>query len=338
MFAPVAAVAAAASLLAAAPAGLRAAEPSCHAQAQGLDSFCEIEGARLHFVDWGGQGQPLILLGGFGDSARIFDELAPLLARDHRVYAFTRRGFGRSQGAAADYRAERLAADVVELMDALGIRTADLVGHSAAGGEMVLVAQRHPERVRRLVYLDAAYDRSEALALEAGEPTPRRPPPSALLSYEAFAAWRASALGSSSPAIEANARQTLRLEDGALKPATPPSRMAAIATAGLLTVPPSYSAIAAPSLAIYASKLHPEQLPPEATAEQRAASRAYALRRIRPWMLREQARFLESAPCGVAIEPDWATHYLFLQRPAWTADTIRSFLSDPNPCRWQASG
>lgn len=327
---------AAACLLAAAPSAAPSAASACRAQALGADSFCQVDGARLHFVDWGGAGPALILIPGFGDSARIFDELAPRLAHGHHVYALTRRGFGQSQATSDDVRAERFGDDVIALMDGLGVAQADLVGHSAGGAEMVLVARSRPARVRRLVYLDAAYDRTDALQLEAAEPTPRRPPADALRSYSAFAAWRAATIGAASPAIEANARQTLSLEADSLKPVTPPQRALAIANGGLLSVPPAYGVITAPSLAIYAPKTHPEQIPPEATPAQREASRAYALAHIRPWMLREQARFLETAPCGVALEPGWATHYLFLQRPDWTAATIRAFLETPTPCQFSS--
>ena len=62
----------------------------------GQDSFCTVAGLRLHFVDWGGSGSAVILLTGLGDSARIFDDFAPLLNRGHRVIAITRRGYGGS--------------------------------------------------------------------------------------------------------------------------------------------------------------------------------------------------------------------------------------------------
>src|SRR5690606_6694013 len=104
---------------------------------------------------------------------------------------------------------------------------------------------------------------------------------------------------------------------------------------GLLAVAPDYGAIAAPSLALYAPKDQPEQLPALARDSDRAASVAYGLRRIRPWMLREQARFLETAPCGVALEVPSATHFFHLQRAEWSAGVILSFLNAGSPCDWR---
>ena len=48
----------------------------------------------LHYLDWGGNKQPLLLLAGLGDSSYVFTELAPLLTSDFRVIAVTRRDTG----------------------------------------------------------------------------------------------------------------------------------------------------------------------------------------------------------------------------------------------------
>ena len=49
---------------------------------------------RLEVLDWGGSGRALVLLAGGGDTAHVFDDFAPKLARDFHVYGITRRGFG----------------------------------------------------------------------------------------------------------------------------------------------------------------------------------------------------------------------------------------------------
>jgi len=326
------------SLLLAAPAWAAVPAASCRAPALGTDAFCQANGARLHFVDWGGQGPPLILLAGFGDTARAFDSLAPRLTAGRHVYAFTRRGFGLSDRTPGNYAAATIAADVTAMMDALGIARADLAGHSIGGAELVMVARDHPDRVGRLVYLDAAYDRSDALRLEAADPGRRAPTAGDLASYEALVKWRAEAVGVEASAMDANIRQLFAWNGVSLAPRSGPEVTAAIAAGGLLAVAPDYAAIAAPSLAFYAPKDQPEQLPATASPENRAASVAYGLRHIRPWMLREQARFLETAPCGVALEVPGATHYLHLRRPDWTARTMLSFLDAPSPCDWRPAG
>jgi len=67
----------------------------------------------LEVLDWGGSGQPLVLLAGLGNTAHIFDSFAPKLTDRYRVYGITRRGFGASSMPASGYSADRLADDVL---------------------------------------------------------------------------------------------------------------------------------------------------------------------------------------------------------------------------------
>jgi pimeloyl-ACP methyl ester carboxylesterase len=55
------------------------------------EDFFDSNGVRLHFLDWGGGGRDLVLLGGLGATAHLFRGLAPRLAERFRVTAFTRR-------------------------------------------------------------------------------------------------------------------------------------------------------------------------------------------------------------------------------------------------------
>lgn len=60
------------------------------------ERFFDSGGVRLHYIDWGGDGRPLVLLAGLGGSAHIYGGLAPRLASRFRVAGLTRRGHGRS--------------------------------------------------------------------------------------------------------------------------------------------------------------------------------------------------------------------------------------------------
>src|SRR5689334_3448845 len=76
----------------------------------------------LEVLDWGGRGRPLILLAGAGNTAHVFDQFAPKLTAQHRVYGITRRGFGASSRPAAsvkNYSATRLSTDVLAVINAL---------------------------------------------------------------------------------------------------------------------------------------------------------------------------------------------------------------------------
>jgi non-heme chloroperoxidase len=112
----------------------------------------------LEVLDWGGSGRALILLSGEGDTAHVFDQLAPKLNSNRHVYAITRRGFGASSSPDPkdeNYTADRLGDDVLAVMDTLRIDKPVIAGHSIAGEELSSIGSRHPERVSGLIYLDA---------------------------------------------------------------------------------------------------------------------------------------------------------------------------------------
>ena len=65
------------------------------------------------------RGHPILLLPGLGATAHSYDELAPLLAKKHRVVAMTRRGTGNSSKPDFGFDTPRLAQDVLQVMDAM---------------------------------------------------------------------------------------------------------------------------------------------------------------------------------------------------------------------------
>jgi pimeloyl-ACP methyl ester carboxylesterase len=132
---------------------------------RGKDGFLSVTGVRLHYVDWGGTGEPLLFLTGLGDSAHRFDEFASNFVDRFHVLGLTRRGQAESGTPPDGYDTSTLADDVKGFLDALKITRANIVGHSIAGDEMTLLAGRHPEHVGKLVYMDAAYDRARSYEL-----------------------------------------------------------------------------------------------------------------------------------------------------------------------------
>jgi pimeloyl-ACP methyl ester carboxylesterase len=112
---------------------------------------------KLEVLDWGGSGRPLVLLAGLGNTAHVFDDFAPKLTSEYHVYGITRRGYGASSAPASGYTADRLGDDVLAVLDALKLDRPVLVGHSIAGEELSSIANRHPERVAGLIYLEAGH-------------------------------------------------------------------------------------------------------------------------------------------------------------------------------------
>jgi non-heme chloroperoxidase len=131
----------------------------------------------VEVVDFGGPstagGKVIVLLAGMGGTAHAFDEFAPKLAKTHRVFGVTRRGFGASSVPASGYGADRLGDDVLAVMDALKLTRPILVGHSLGGEELSSIGSRHPELVSGLIYLDAGY----VYAYAAPGAEPMTPPP-----------------------------------------------------------------------------------------------------------------------------------------------------------------
>jgi len=299
-----------------------------------MDSQCVANGVSLHFVDWGGRGGDLLLLAGLDDSARIFDELAPLLATQHHVIAVTRRGFGHSTLTPDPTDAASLAADVREFIRAVGMRQVDLVGHSISGLELTRIAISDPQLVRRLVYLDAATDKSALVGLVEKDPLGSRDPPaSALATVGTLTAWTQQLLKSHSPAIEANLRQVYDEGPNGLTFRTPKAVEAAV-VAGMFTDHPNYGPIRAPALALYSDYSSADQVPPGTSAASRLAGDMFARTVYQPWQALEKARFRLQMTCGRTIDLHRTGHYLFLERPRETADWINSFLGSVNPCAW----
>lgn len=102
-----------------------------------------------------GQGQPLLLLhGGLSSSLDWYAQL-PELSRQFKVVSIDSRGHGHSTLGQQPYGYTLLANDVLAVMDQLGLSSADVAGWSDGGNIALLLAQRHPERVRRVLAISA---------------------------------------------------------------------------------------------------------------------------------------------------------------------------------------
>ncbi len=114
----------------------------------------DLTGLRVRYVRKG-RGPALVLLHGLGSSIYTWADLIPALARDHDVVALDLPGFGGSD-IPDDLLSSVYPATVLGLMDRLGIARATLAGNSLGGAVAVVLAARHPERVRRLMLIDSA--------------------------------------------------------------------------------------------------------------------------------------------------------------------------------------
>jgi len=111
-------------------------------------------GTTIH-VRVGGAGPAVVLLHGYGETGDMWIDLAANLARDHTVVVPDLRGMGLSAKPAGGFDKKTQAGDVTGVMAALQVQQADVVAHDIGNMVAFQVAAQQPDRVRRLVLIDA---------------------------------------------------------------------------------------------------------------------------------------------------------------------------------------
>jgi pimeloyl-ACP methyl ester carboxylesterase len=111
-------------------------------------------GIRLHYRDWGGDGDPILLLHGLSSNSRIWDLPARTLASRRRVIALDLRGHGLSDVPDDGYGFEETVADVIAFLDVLGLDSVAIAGHSWGANVALCLAAGHPARATGVVLVD----------------------------------------------------------------------------------------------------------------------------------------------------------------------------------------
>ncbi|GAB2690627.1 alpha/beta fold hydrolase [Thalassiella azotivora] len=113
---------------------------------------------RMYYEVHGEGGTPMVLLhGGLFDVDQQFGALIPSLAAGRRVVAAEFQGHGRTNDVDRPLTSAHLAADVIGLLDHLGLDQVDVLGFSVGGAVALHLAIHHPERVRRLVVSSVSF-------------------------------------------------------------------------------------------------------------------------------------------------------------------------------------
>lgn len=291
--------------------------------------FTTADGVELHYVDWGGRGEPLILLPGGCDTAWIFGDIAPQLTKQARVTSLTPRGCGASGRPASGYGVDNHVADIAAFMDSLGIQRAVFAGHSLGGGKITQFARKHPTRVKGLIYLDTAFGYvAPGLEEKLGAGIAALSSKDPLASMEQ---WRQSArlwdLGAWSPARDRNVAEiftvtsTGRLERRYRTPANSRIDLTRDIKAGVY----AGTQIRHPALMIFSMD----------TDSDRSRNFPPALRReIAPLAAETQRRRKEEIAAFRAngknvriVELRHTAHYCFVQRPEKVVQLMGEFLA-----------
>jgi pimeloyl-ACP methyl ester carboxylesterase/ABC-type molybdate transport system substrate-binding protein len=130
------------------------------------DRFLEVNGLRIHYLDWGAAGkQPLILLHGIGRVAHTFDHVVSHFNESYHVMALDLRGHGESgwdpEGA---YLVEDYVEDIVRFVDALSLRNIVVWGNSTGGRVAQVFAGMRPDLVAAVIVEDVGPERPREIA------------------------------------------------------------------------------------------------------------------------------------------------------------------------------
>jgi pimeloyl-ACP methyl ester carboxylesterase len=111
---------------------------------------------RLHFVDWGNEdAPPLLLIHGGRDHARNWDWVARDLRRDYHVIAPDLRGHGDSEWAiGGHYTVQEFVLDIAQLIMTLDLAPLTIIGHSLGGSIAVNYTSVFPDNVKKLVSIE----------------------------------------------------------------------------------------------------------------------------------------------------------------------------------------
>jgi 3-oxoadipate enol-lactonase len=120
----------------------------------------------LYYEVHGPEGaKPLLLIAGLGHSSKLWFRQVPEFSKHFETIIFDNRGVGQSDKPDEPYSVAGMAADVIGLLDHLGIEQAHVLGASMGGYVAQEIAIEHPERVKRLVLLCTHYGGPEYLEL-----------------------------------------------------------------------------------------------------------------------------------------------------------------------------
>jgi pimeloyl-ACP methyl ester carboxylesterase len=135
--------------------------------------FVQAGGMNTRYATWGTSGTPVVLVHGAAESVDTWSRLVPLLAKNHRVYAYDITGYGYSERK-APYTIEHLAAQLLGFLDAMklggpGGPRPILVGHSLGAGVAAEATLEAPNRIGGIMFLDG-----DGLPLPGGNAGPPR--------------------------------------------------------------------------------------------------------------------------------------------------------------------
>ncbi|WP_291054323.1 alpha/beta hydrolase [Herbiconiux sp.] len=265
----------------------------------GVDLYSEVAGPE--------HGEPVLLLHGGFCSLESMRPQAEALAGSHRVFAFERPGHGRSADIDEEYSYARSLSDTLGYLDAHGLGAVHVVGYSDGAILGLLLAMRHPERVRSLVAISANLDPSAFTFSDSADPeTAVMLAPARERAPEATEAPRTVVGDDPSPDPQPDAERMLyeRLSpDGPAHADVVLAKLIRLWTTEPHIAPAELEAIAAPTLVMAGDR---DTIRPDHTL-----------------------RIAASIPGAQLCLVPGTTHSLIAERPALVTTLLQGFLSTP---------
>ncbi len=127
---------------------------------QPTDVMVTCNGMNFHYLDWGNEGAPvMLLLHGLRGHSRSWDDLATRFCGDYHILALDQRGRGETDWAPrGDYSTDAFVADIEEFCYTIGFEKFTLIGHSMGGRNSMAFAGRNPQMLEKLVVVDIGPD------------------------------------------------------------------------------------------------------------------------------------------------------------------------------------
>lgn len=280
-------------------------------------------GVALHYRDWGGPttALPLLLLHGLASASRIWDLVAPVLARERRVVALDQRGHGLSEKPDTGYDFATIVGDDLIAASELGLGERFAVaGHSWGANVALEIGATHPERVAALALVDGGFGMLRQRPGATWEQISRdlAPPEFAGTPRETFLGWVRSSIPNWRHELEAIELNIVELRpDDTVGPRLSRANHLRILRAMWDEEPETiYAAISAPVLYVLARPAGATDVDDDSDAflmaKRQGISRAQTL--------------LSAAP---RVEVEWmadTVHDIPLQRPEALAERLATFL------------
>ena len=314
------------------PAGWR--DPSSHRV-----RFVTVDSSvRLEVLNWGSSGSPVVLLGCYL-TAHVYDDFAPKLANQFRVFAITRRGIGASDKPATGYSVQRSADDVREVLESLKLERAVLVATSCGGQILNPLASQRPDLVGGLVYLNGAEDPT-LTSIDYDPPLPdvtKLPPsikPAPVPDYRSFEAYRTAQRRDHGVAFpESELRQLFVANPDGSMGRSLLSLVVRKAITEDARVKPDYSHVRVPVLAIFSAPRTFADLDRDSPSrnEQDRAILSQQYLAERAMVSRWERDLLTGVPTARIVELAGANLYMFLSNEADVLREVRTFAGAVSP-------